>query len=217
MNSEIYFVIYRRRDVRAEFTGAPVPEETLWRILAAAHAAPSVGLTQPWDFILIRDQAIRDAFVSHVQHERAVFADTLDGTDAERFGRIKIDGVRESSLSIVVTYDSQRGALAVLGRLRSPTPFCTRCVWPSRTCGWPPLPKVSAWAGCPSIANRSFATCWESQSTSGQWRGCVWGRSITCTLRQTWNAAAGALVNPSTRSFTRIGGQRATHERLHKP
>ncbi len=116
MTSDIYDVIHRRRDVRAEFTGAPVPEETLRRILTAAHAAPSVGLTQPWDFILIRDRVTRDAFVEHVQRERAVFADTLDGTDAQRFVRIKIDGVRESSLSVVVTYDPQRGAPAVLGR-----------------------------------------------------------------------------------------------------
>jgi len=116
LNSDIYDVIHRRRDVRSEFTGTPVPQETLRRILAAAHAAPSVGLSQPWDFILIRDRATREAFVEHVQQERAVFADTLDGTDAERFARIKIDGVRESSLSIVVTYDPQRGAPAVLGR-----------------------------------------------------------------------------------------------------
>jgi 5,6-dimethylbenzimidazole synthase len=116
MNSDIYSVIHRRRDVRAEFTGAPIPAETLQRVLTAAHAAPSVGLSQPWDFILVHDQATREAFVEHVRHERAVFADTLDGTDAERFARIKIDGVRESSLSVVVTYDPRRGAPAVLGR-----------------------------------------------------------------------------------------------------
>jgi 5,6-dimethylbenzimidazole synthase len=35
---------------------------------------------------------------------------------AERFARIKIDGVLESSLSVVVTYDPARGGLSVLGR-----------------------------------------------------------------------------------------------------
>jgi 5,6-dimethylbenzimidazole synthase len=116
MNSDIYDVIHRRRDVRAQFTGAPVPDETLRHILAAAHAAPSVGLSQPWDFIIVRDPAIRAAFHAHVQGERAVFAETLDGADADRFARIKVDGVLESSLSIAVTYDPQRGAPAVLGR-----------------------------------------------------------------------------------------------------
>jgi 5,6-dimethylbenzimidazole synthase len=116
MDNDIYDIMYRRRDVRAEFTGAPVPDDTLRRILAAAHAAPSVGLSQPWDFIIVRDPAIRAAFHAHVERERSVFAATLDGEAADRFARIKIDGVLESSLSIVVTYDPRRGAPAVLGR-----------------------------------------------------------------------------------------------------
>jgi len=113
---DLYDVIHRRRDVRAEFTGAPVPDEVLHRVLTAAHAAPSVGLTQPWDFVLMRDPATRDAFHAHVQQERRTFAQTLDPVAAARFAHIKIDGVREATLSIVVTYDPQRGSPAVLGR-----------------------------------------------------------------------------------------------------
>ncbi|GAB3246806.1 5,6-dimethylbenzimidazole synthase [Kineosporia babensis] len=113
---ELYEVMFRRRDVRAEFTGEPVADETLRRVLEAAHSAPSVGMSQPWDFLLIRDLATRQAFYDHVQHERDVFAATLQGEEAERFARIKIDGVLESSLSVVVTYDAARGGPAVLGR-----------------------------------------------------------------------------------------------------
>jgi 5,6-dimethylbenzimidazole synthase len=116
MNADIYDVIHRRRDVRGEFTGEPIPEDVLHRILAAAHAAPSVGLSQPWDFIIVEDPAIRRAFYDHVQRERAVFAATLTAAAADRFAQIKIDGVLESSLSIVVTYDPERGSPAVLGR-----------------------------------------------------------------------------------------------------
>lgn len=113
---DLYDVIHRRRDVRAQFTGAPVSAETLNRVLAAAHAAPSVGYSQPWDFILVRDPELRRAFHEHVSAEREVFAATLTGEAAERFARIKIDGVLESSLSVVVTYDPARGGPAVLGR-----------------------------------------------------------------------------------------------------
>ncbi|MFI5493860.1 5,6-dimethylbenzimidazole synthase [Actinoplanes sp. NPDC051859] len=116
MIHDLYDVIDRRRDVRGEFTGAPIPDATLDRILAAAHAAPSVGLSQPWDFVVIRDHAVRAAFHQHISQERDVFAATLDAAAAARFARIKIDGVRESTLSIVVTYDPQRGGPAVLGR-----------------------------------------------------------------------------------------------------
>jgi 5,6-dimethylbenzimidazole synthase len=116
MSADIYDVIHRRRDVRAEFTGEPIPEDVLDRVLAAAHAAPSVGLSQPWDFIIVGDPAVRRAFYDHVQNERAVFAATLTAVAAGRFAQIKIDGVLESSLSIVVTYDPERGSPAVLGR-----------------------------------------------------------------------------------------------------
>lgn len=116
MISQLYDVIHRRRDVRGQFTGAPVAAEVLHRVLAAAHAAPSVGLSQPWDFIVVRDGAAREAFHRHVLHERDVFAATLDAGTADRFARIKIDGVLESTLSIVVTYDADRGGPAVLGR-----------------------------------------------------------------------------------------------------
>jgi 5,6-dimethylbenzimidazole synthase len=115
-NGDVYDVIHRRRDVRAQFTGAPIPDDVLHRILTAAHAAPSVGLSQPWDFVILRDPVVRRAFHDHVQHERATFAATLTGSAADRFARIKIDGVLESSLSIVVTYDPERGSPAVLGR-----------------------------------------------------------------------------------------------------
>jgi 5,6-dimethylbenzimidazole synthase len=114
--SDLYETIHRRRDVRAQFTGSPVDRATLLRVLEAAHSAPSVGLTQPWDFILIEDRTTRQAFWQHVQDERALFAASLDDDRASRFAEIKIDGVLEASLSVVVTYDPNRGAPAVLGR-----------------------------------------------------------------------------------------------------
>ena len=116
MQHDLYDIIHRRRDVRGEFTGDPIPDATLDRVLTAAHAAPSVGLSQPWDFVVVRDRELREAFHSHVRRERDVFAATLEGEAAARFARIKIDGVLESTLSIVVTYDPERGGPAVLGR-----------------------------------------------------------------------------------------------------
>ncbi|MHB8329827.1 MAG: nitroreductase family protein, partial [Acidimicrobiales bacterium] len=112
----LYDVIHRRRDVRSEFTGAPVAGAVLQRVLAAAHSAPSVGLSQPWDFVLVTDAETRLAFWAHVESERKVFADALEGELAARFAGIKIDGVLEASVSLAVTYDPARGAPSVLGR-----------------------------------------------------------------------------------------------------
>jgi 5,6-dimethylbenzimidazole synthase len=111
-----YDVIHSRRDVRAEFTGEAVDDGVLARVLGAAHSAPSVGLSQPWDFVLVSDAGIRRAFWRHVEEERREFAASLEGERAERFAGIKIDGVLEASLSVVVTYDPARGAPGVLGR-----------------------------------------------------------------------------------------------------
>src|ERR1035438_7641504 len=56
----VYRVIAERRDVRQGFRPDPVPAEVLGRVLAAAHQAPSVGFSQPWDFIVITDRARRE-------------------------------------------------------------------------------------------------------------------------------------------------------------
>jgi 5,6-dimethylbenzimidazole synthase len=112
----LYDVLFRRRDTRAEFTGTPIPPDVLHRVLAAAHAAPSVGMSQPWDFVLVSDVPTRQAFRDHVHAEREVFASGLSGDRADLFGKIKVEGILESSLGIVVSYDASRGAPAVLGR-----------------------------------------------------------------------------------------------------
>ncbi len=116
MPDELYDVIHRRRDVRREFTGAPIADAVLLRVLGAAHAAPSVGLTQPWDFVLVRDESLRHRFQAHVAAEREVFAASLDADRARSFARISVEGVLQSTLGVVVTYDPGRGAPDVLGR-----------------------------------------------------------------------------------------------------
>lgn len=113
---EVYDAIARRRDVRAEFSGEPLAEEVLTRVLEAAHRAPSVGMSQPWDFVLVRDPATLGAFADHVAAERAAYAAELTPERAETFAAIKVEGVRESGLGVVVTHDESRGGPQVLGR-----------------------------------------------------------------------------------------------------
>ena len=116
LSADLYDVIARRRDVRAEFSDQPLDPDALERILLAAHSAPSVGHSQPWDFVLVRDTATRERFQEHVVHERTTFADSLTGERAETFSRIKVEGILESALGIVVTHDPDRGGTQVLGR-----------------------------------------------------------------------------------------------------
>jgi 5,6-dimethylbenzimidazole synthase len=93
-----------------------VDPAVLERVLSAAHAAPSVGMSQPWDFVLVRSAAALGAFRDHVLAEREVFAATLTGERAETFARIKVEGICESGHGVVVGYDPTRGGPSVLGR-----------------------------------------------------------------------------------------------------
>jgi len=64
-----YKVLYGRRDVRSEFLANPIPDDCLLRILNAAHHAPSVGFSQPWNFIVVRDETIKQSI--HDLHQQA--------------------------------------------------------------------------------------------------------------------------------------------------
>ena len=116
LSQDLYDVIARRRDVRAEFSGEPVDLGALRRVLEAAHHAPSVGHSQPWDFVLVFDDQTREAFADHVETERQTFAAELPPERGKTFERIKVEGIRESGLGVVVTYDPDRGGQHVLGR-----------------------------------------------------------------------------------------------------
>lgn len=114
--TDFYEVLTRRRDVRAEFTGKPIDDAVLDRVLTAAHSAPSVGMSQPWDFVLVESQDTREAFRDHVTRERDTFRESLPEDRRATFDKIKIEGICESSLGVVVTHDQSRGGQHVLGR-----------------------------------------------------------------------------------------------------
>ncbi|MGS2806177.1 5,6-dimethylbenzimidazole synthase [Nocardia sp. MW-W600-9] len=116
----VYDAIRLRRDVRAEFTGELVDDDTLWRILDAAHRAPSVGNSQPWDFVVVRKPDTLRRFADHVADKRVEFRDALPAERAETFEPIKIDGILESGTGVVVTHDDRRGGPQILGRATVP-------------------------------------------------------------------------------------------------
>ncbi len=88
----------------------------LERILGAAHAAPSVGHSQPWRFVVVRDAATRDRAALMADREWHRQAGSL----AERSGRQMLDlqlhGLRDSPVGIVVCCDRRTAAQGVLGR-----------------------------------------------------------------------------------------------------
>ena len=116
----LYKAIHTRRDVRARFTSRPVPDEVLARILRAAHHAPSVGFSQPWNFILIGDHATRSRIKESFDAERERSSAMLEGERRAKYDSLKLEGIMESFMNVCVTYDPTRFGPFVIGRTGMP-------------------------------------------------------------------------------------------------
>lgn len=116
----VYRAIQSRRDVRSQFTPRPIEDETLHRLLSAAHHAPSVGLSQPWNFIVIRSDAVKAkaqaAFARANAEAQAMFP------DAQRplYSALKLEGICQAPVNLCITCDHTRGGPVVLGRTHQP-------------------------------------------------------------------------------------------------
>ena len=112
----VYKCIFNRRDVRGQFLPDPIPDAVLARILNAAHHAPSVGFMQPWDFIVVRDaavkQRVRDAFETANLEAAGMFEDEKQKT----YRQLKLEGIVEAPIGICITCDRSRTGPVVLGR-----------------------------------------------------------------------------------------------------
>lgn len=84
-----------------------VPDDVLGRLLAAAHAAPSVGLMQPWRFIRITDDALRRKIHALVDEERLHTADAL-GSRGDEFLALKVEGILDCAELFVVALGENR-------------------------------------------------------------------------------------------------------------
>ena len=115
----VYRAIRERRDVRA-FRPEPVPADVLWRILEAAHAAPSVGYMQPWNFLVLTDPALRRAIHSHFLDVNEAAAAVHPDAKGEAYRALKLQGILDAPLNLLVTCDRGRGGPHVLGRYTMP-------------------------------------------------------------------------------------------------
>lgn len=103
----VYRAIAERRDMRRFVPGSTVPPEVLGRLLQAAHAAPSVGLMQPWRFIRITDDALRGKIHTLVDQERIHTADAL-GSRGDEFLSLKVEGILDCAELFVVALGENR-------------------------------------------------------------------------------------------------------------
>jgi len=116
----VYKTIFSRRDVRKEFKPDCVSDETLMRILTAAHHAPSVGFMQPWDFVVIRDPKIKEQIKAEFGRANSEAEKMFDEKKSKKYKSLKLEGIMEAPVGICVTCDRTRNGPVVLGRTSIP-------------------------------------------------------------------------------------------------
>ena len=108
-------IMFHRRDVRGNrFTSREIPDGYLNRILDAAMRAPSVGYSQPWEFVVVRDSALKKMIRTSFDQENSAAERLFSGEKATCYARLKLEGIIESPVNIGVFY--RPSAKPVLGQ-----------------------------------------------------------------------------------------------------
>ena len=111
-----YKAIYSRRDVRSHFTSKAIEDKILSKILHAAHHAPSVGFSQPWNFILIKDSQTKGKIKKSFQKEKKRSSQLIEEPKRSKYLSFKLEGILESPVNLCVTYDPTKFGPFVIGR-----------------------------------------------------------------------------------------------------
>ena len=115
-----YKAIYSRRDVRSHFTSKPIKDDILSKILHAAHHAPSVGFSQPWNFILIKDGKTKEKIKESFDIEKNRSSQLVEEPKRSKYLSFKLEGILESPVNLCVTYDPTKFGPFVIGRSSIP-------------------------------------------------------------------------------------------------
>lgn len=116
----VYRCIFNRRDVRGQFLPDPIPDDVLARLLRAAHHAPSVGFMQPWDFIVVRSDAVKRRIRDAFQRAHQEAAEMFESEQQRTYRTLKLEGIVEAPIGICVTCDRSRSGPVVIGRTHQP-------------------------------------------------------------------------------------------------
>jgi len=108
-----------RRDVR-HFRMDPVPADLVARLLRTACLAPSVGLSEPWRFVLVEDEARRAALRAEFLRCNAEALASREGEDAARYARLKLAGLDRAPCHLAVFADPDPAQGRGLGRRTMP-------------------------------------------------------------------------------------------------
>jgi 5,6-dimethylbenzimidazole synthase len=108
-----------RRDVR-RFRTDPLPDGCIERLIDTACLSPSVGLSQPWRFVLVTDADRREAVIADFKACNADALRSYSGERARCYAALKLAGLEEAPCQLAVFCDSATDSGHGLGRMTMP-------------------------------------------------------------------------------------------------
>jgi len=117
--AQLYELFRWRRDVR-RFRTEALAEGTLDRLIEAACLAPSVGLSQPWRFVVVDDVSRRNAIIENFTQCNQAALEALAPAQAAHYARLKLAGLREAPCHLAVFADEATQLGHGLGRRTMP-------------------------------------------------------------------------------------------------
>jgi nicotinate-nucleotide--dimethylbenzimidazole phosphoribosyltransferase len=112
-------VVGARRDIR-RYRPDPVPDDVLTAVLTAGHRGPSVGHSQPWRFVVVTEAQTRDTAALMADRCRLRQAAGMAEESARGLLDLRLEGIREAPVGVVVACDRRTPAAGVLGRATFP-------------------------------------------------------------------------------------------------
>lgn len=98
-------IMMLRRDVRGNrFVNRELSDCDVDKILNAASMAPSVGFSQPWEFVVIREPSIKRAIADNFEQENANASALFSDEKREKYAQLKLEGILETPVNIAVFY-----------------------------------------------------------------------------------------------------------------
>jgi 5,6-dimethylbenzimidazole synthase len=108
-----------RRDVR-RFRTEPLPDGALRDLIEAACLAPSVGLSQPWRFVVVESPDRRAAIVDDFNRCNREALNAYEADRAAFYARLKLAGLKEAPAHLAIFTDEATPVGHGLGRRTMP-------------------------------------------------------------------------------------------------
>ncbi|HVZ03336.1 uroporphyrinogen-III C-methyltransferase [Hyphomicrobium sp.] len=115
-----------RRDVR-RFKTDPVPDDIIQRLLRLADLAPSVGNSQPWRILNVKDAGIRAAIAKSFEAERRKSAEVYKDDKASLYNKLKLAGFDTAPVHLAIFCDRDAAQGHGLGRQTMPETLDSSC------------------------------------------------------------------------------------------